>query len=190
MRSSLIIAAFAAGANLVSALPTVVEKRADFEAPPNKDIDILNYALTLEYLGRKFYGDGIAKFSDGDFEAAGFPAPFYDNLKEVYFDEQVSTTTGTSLLPRRDHCTNCYPPSIEYSDASQSHVSFLAGALGDASVKEATYSFPYTDAKSFMALASVLEGVGVSAYLGASLHSPSHLNPLINTRHRRRSRHS
>lgn len=48
------------------------------------------------------------------------------------------------------------------------HVSTLAGALGAAAVKEASYKFPYTDVKSFLGLSSVLEGVGVSAYLGAA----------------------
>ncbi|KAG0651570.1 hypothetical protein D0Z07_1725 [Hyphodiscus hymeniophilus] len=138
MRYSL-IPALALGATLVSALP--LEGRADvaqdFNPPPGGDTTILNYALTLEYLERKFYAEGIANYSQADFVKAGFPDPFYKNLKEIYYDEQT-------------------------------HVSFLAGALGPAAVSEATYSFPSTDPKSFVALSSVLEGVGVSAYLGAA----------------------
>jgi hypothetical protein len=44
-------------------------------------------------------------------------------------------------------------------------------------VSEATYNFGLTDAKSFMSLSSVLEGVGVSAYLGvaASIANPGYL---------------
>ncbi|CZR51510.1 related to stress response protein rds1p [Phialocephala subalpina] len=124
-------------ASLATAAP--LEQRdtvEDYNAPPGGDVTILNYALTLEYLERKFYMEGLANYTQADFVAAGFADPFYDNLKEIYYDEQACFT--------------------------------LAGALGTAAVHEATYSFPSTDVKSFLALSSVLEGVGVSAYLGAA----------------------
>lgn len=48
------------------------------------------------------------------------------------------------------------------------HVSLLSGALGNMSVAECTYNFPYTDPKSFVSLAALIENVGVSAYAGAA----------------------
>lgn len=50
----------------------------------------------------------------------------------------------------------------------QDHVKFLSTALGDKALKEPSFAFPVKDAKSFVGLAGVLEGVGVSAYLGAA----------------------
>ncbi|KAL2828619.1 ferritin-like domain-containing protein [Aspergillus pseudoustus] len=104
------------------------------------DADILNYALTLEHLEAAFYEEGLKNYTQQDFVNAGMHDPFYANLKSVGTDEKA-------------------------------HEDFLTQALtaaGAKPVERCTYSFPSTDAKSFLALASVLEGVGVSAYLGAA----------------------
>lgn len=126
-------------AGLSAASP--IEKRSHIIYPPTVDDGIiLNYALTLEYLERKFYQDGLANYTQNDFIKAGFEDPFYENLKEIYVDEKA-------------------------------HVAFLSGALTEAKVVptvELKYCFPSTDVLSFITLSSVLEGVGVSAYLGAA----------------------
>lgn len=96
--------------------------------------------MTLEHLEDTFYREGLSQFTQQDFASAGFDATFYANLKEIASDEA-------------------------------SHVSFLTSGLtaaGATPVAECTYDFGYTDVASFLATASILEGVGVSAYLGAA----------------------
>ena len=135
MRFTSAIAAFLA---LGMSFTSPVEKRV--MTPKVNDGIILNYALTLEYLERKFYQEAIQKFTQADFVAAGYADPFYSNLKEIYVDEQT-------------------------------HVSFLVGALKAANITatvELQYNFGITDVNSFVTLSSILEGVGVSAYLGAA----------------------
>ncbi|KAL9130200.1 MAG: hypothetical protein Q9217_001545 [Psora testacea] len=121
--------------------PAMSSLKAIREAAPEiSDADILNYALTLEHLEDKFYREGLANYTAEAFADAGFDATFYDNLKEISSDETI-------------------------------HVSYLTAALTKAGAKpvaECTYSFGVTDPKSFVMTSSILEGVGVSAYLGAA----------------------
>jgi len=75
-----------------------------------------------------------------EFTAAGFPDSFYDELKYIAHDEE-------------------------------GHVLYLEAGLtaaGATPVAACTYSFPMTTPQEFVTLASVIEGVGVSAYLGAA----------------------
>ena len=74
------------------------------------------------------------------FTDAGFPASYYNDLKYIAHDEE-------------------------------GHVVYLEAGLtaaGAAPVAACEYSFGLTTPKAFVTLASVIEGVGVSAYLGAA----------------------
>jgi hypothetical protein len=123
----------------VTALAALASAAPTKRATPS-DGDILNYALTLEHLEDNFYREALVKYSLTDFKNAGFDEETYNRVKTISKDEET-------------------------------HVSFLAGALkaaGATPVAECKYNFGHTDVKSFLATASVLEGVGVSAYLGAA----------------------
>ncbi|KAF2155503.1 hypothetical protein K461DRAFT_318241 [Myriangium duriaei CBS 260.36] len=130
---------------LTSALLAAVVSAAptSLEKRNTTDIDptILNYALTLEHLEAAFYHRGLAKFTKADFANAGFKdSRFYTNLKQVAADEATHVSALTATLK----------------------------AAGQTAVKACKYDFGLTDPASFVDLASVLEGVGVSAYLGAA----------------------
>src|ERR1700760_450154 len=62
------------------------------------DADILNYALTLEHLEDKFYREGLANFTQAQFADAGYGATFYENLKEISYDETTHVNFLTSAL--------------------------------------------------------------------------------------------
>ncbi|KGQ02671.1 Protein rds1 [Beauveria bassiana D1-5] len=125
-------------AGFVSAAPTI-EKRTGI-TDGEKLYKSGKYALTLEHLEDTFYRDGLAKYSEQDFNSAGFDSKVYNNIKTIASDEAA-------------------------------HVDFLTKGLqaaGANPVAACTYDFGYKDVKSFLATASILEGVGVSAYLGAA----------------------
>jgi len=90
-----------------------------------------------------------------------------ENLESAFYQEALSkfdaaafASAGFGALVRERF--------EEILTHEQSHVAFLTEALGSQATQACTYSFPYTDPKSFAALSMVLEGVGLSAYLGAA----------------------
>ncbi|KAG5650436.1 hypothetical protein H0H81_012287, partial [Sphagnurus paluster] len=120
------------------------------------DSTVLNFALTLEHLENAFYKEALAKYDEDAFHNAGLPTWARGRFAQVGAHEEA-------------------------------HVNFLASALGDKATQPCTYNLyvpglqvkwqrltiaildsPHNDPKSFAALSQVLEGVGVSAYVGAA----------------------
>ena len=96
------------------------------------DAEILNFALTLEYLESDFY-----------------------NVK----GRQVGLSGKAREYART------------FGEEEAEHVTALTAAiktLGAKPVAKPTFSFPVTDERSFLKLASVLENTGVGAYNGAA----------------------
>ncbi|ORX34214.1 ferritin-like domain-domain-containing protein, partial [Kockovaella imperatae] len=101
--------------------------------------DILQYALTLENLENAFYSMGLAKFAQSDFENAGYPDWVRNRIVQIGGHEAQ-------------------------------HVALLSGALGSAATQPCTYNFDaaMADVNAFIGYATLIENVGVSAYLGAA----------------------
>lgn len=129
--------ALALASSGVPLLPGLGEARA--QATFTSDVDVLNYALTLEHLEFAFYRDGLEQFTDDDFGLSPFNRPISEFLIDIRDHERAHVETLTSVI----------------SD------------LGGEPVAEATYNFGYTDAASFLTIAQALENTGVSAYDGA-----------------------
>ena len=107
-------------------------------APFADDIEVLNYALTLEHLEYAFYRDGLETYG------ADLGTDAFGNSILTYFETI------------RDH-------EQEHVDTLTSVIEDLDGEP----VEEAEYDFGLTDANSFIMTAAVLENTGVSAYDGA-----------------------
>ncbi|KXX77229.1 Protein rds1 [Madurella mycetomatis] len=104
------------------------------------DIDILQFALTLEWLEAAFYQQGFAQFPATDFQALGLDQREIDDLINIGKTEEEHVVLLQSAIAQ----------------------------AGVQPVQPCTYNFGFTDAAGMVATAAVLENVGVSAYLGAA----------------------
>ena len=113
------------------------------------DLEILNYALTLEHLEYAFYEEFLANHSEGEVESSEVANYFARPTLQYSVYQQIQDV--------RDH--------------EQAHVDALTQTiekLGGTPVQPAEYEFPYETMEEFVAIADRLEAVGVSAYAGAA----------------------
>lgn len=105
------------------------------------DLDVLNYALTLEHLEANFYVTGLSQFGSSDF---------------AFLNRFGIRDPRSFFVAIRDH--------------EVAHVNTLIQviqSLGGTPVPECTYNFGYSDVRGFVQIAQALENTGVSAYDGA-----------------------
>ena len=127
------------------------------------DLDILNYALTLEILESTFYEEGLDTFSDDDFEEA-----LGDQSSDDDDDDStpIVNAQGESARSIRDRI-------VEIGEHEQEHVDFLTQTISDlgfAPVEGGEFDFgdAFDSVEAFLETAQALENTGVSAYLGAA----------------------
>jgi rubrerythrin len=144
-----------AGAGLLAAAPLTLGT-GSAQQDERTDVDILNYALTLEHLENEFYLTYLEKFSERAFQRS-------DLLDEFGFGMRF--TARDYLRTIQEH--------------EQAHVDFLATAIEDAGGSPVSVATEYdfaaplgTDSidtvAEFTQVAQVLEATGVDAYAGAA----------------------
>ncbi|KAG9070282.1 hypothetical protein KI688_009621 [Linnemannia hyalina] len=104
------------------------------------DIEILNFALTLEHLESEFYTQGLHKFGPDAFADYHLDHKIRERFVHIGEHESTHVTVLTKVIE----------------------------SLGGKPVPKCTYKFPLDNLKTFIGVARALENTGVSAYTGAA----------------------
>lgn len=112
------------------------------------DVNVLNYALTLEHLENAFYREGLNTFSDSEL-----------------MDAEVLMDYGQGI---REKVPGHLAIVGEHEAAHVSAITDTVKKLGGDPVQEANYDFGYSTPSEFLGVAQALENTGVAAYKGAA----------------------
>lgn len=126
---------------------------------PPTDIDILNYALTLEHLEATFYNQGLAKFDNNAFTR-------YFKNNRPYRRQGIEELEGEEVRLE-------FAAIREHENAHVATLKDVIKSLGGEPVPPCNYNFnstAFTSVGQFIAVARVLENTGVKAYDGAVAH--------------------
>ncbi len=129
------------------------------EAASVSDVDVLNFALNLEYLEAEFYA------------VATYGATLIQ-LGVISSLDQTGPTTGGQMVPGFAKLPEAFLASALRIDEIK-HVMFLRSALGSSAVKKPAINldalgYGFANVNDWLKLARQFEDVGVSAYLGAA----------------------
>jgi Ferritin-like domain len=137
------------------------------EAQTTTELDILNFALNLEYLEAEFYtyaitGKSVTSFGIGiDGKATGANSA------------SGGTTTGGSQVKFNNNDVLSHDVAAEIGSDERAHVVLLRSALGAAAVAKPNLNLNalgigFGNQTDFLKVARILEDIGVTAYSGAA----------------------
>jgi hypothetical protein len=138
------------------------QAEAQFQAGPN-DVDILNFALNLEYLEAEFYLIAAT--------GQRLPASLTYGQSGQFGPGSRGATTGGDLVPFSNPLVQDTANELAMDELA--HVKFLRQVLGNRAIPKPAINlnaagFGFADDVEFLVLSRIFEDTGVSAYGGAA----------------------
>jgi hypothetical protein len=144
-------------ASAVTVMGTLGERTAS--AQTTTDIEVLNFALNLEFLEAEFYTVATTgkTLEQSGYNVGSDPGP----------------TTGGNQISFTNSLVFTSAVANEIAADERAHVALLLGALGSAAIKKPAINlnalgFGFGSENDFLKLARIFEDIGVTAYAGAA----------------------